>query len=319
VITSPNVDFVPEPHIFEDENLQPRADGRFGLVDCSQWPQLYDKEYQYSVCIPRKDSVPSLAIAWYDLTRDDFVIPTGSKSAVGTLGDRRVKDFEYLLQLLHGRQHHLQGRTAVKEILSVRMSSAQHGVLRLRHHPLVLRDLVVFIAQLQRTLLDIHALLDYIEILHPLFASPPSKPVPVNPTWMGCFTKDTEVCESLYFTGVPVWLIRREHFIPKTMNIIHPVRLTFPDNIVRAMYSENGVVRSFPVIYRGPSGIYRHYHTRRPYEGTFTEQPEAIAALSAAHPISTQQHSLHGGKHVTHKQTKTARVKAATGPYMEGM
>ena len=75
------------------------------------------------------------------------------------------------------------------------------------------------------------------------------------------------------------------------MNIIHPVWLTFPDNIVRAMYSENEVVRSFPVIYRGPSCIYRHYHTHRPYEGTFAEQPEAIAALSVAHPISTQQHS----------------------------
>ena len=100
MITSPNVDFVLEPHIFEGKDLQPCADGHFGLVDCSQWPQLYDKEYRYSVCIPRKDSVPSLAIAWYDLTRDDFVIPTGFKSVVGTLGDRRVKDFKHLLHLL---------------------------------------------------------------------------------------------------------------------------------------------------------------------------------------------------------------------------
>ncbi|KIM62969.1 hypothetical protein SCLCIDRAFT_48779, partial [Scleroderma citrinum Foug A] len=85
VITSPNVDFVPEPHIFGDEDLQPHADGHFGLVDCFQWPQLYNREYQYSVCIPQKDSVPSLAIAWHDVTQDDFVIPTGSTSAVGTL------------------------------------------------------------------------------------------------------------------------------------------------------------------------------------------------------------------------------------------
>ncbi|KIM51788.1 hypothetical protein SCLCIDRAFT_49892, partial [Scleroderma citrinum Foug A] len=56
VIISPNVDFVPEPLIFEDEDLQPCADGHFGLVDCFQWPQLHDKEYKYSVCIPRKDS-----------------------------------------------------------------------------------------------------------------------------------------------------------------------------------------------------------------------------------------------------------------------
>jgi len=67
------------------------------------------------------------------------------------LGDRSVKDFKHLLQLLRGR-HLLQDRTAVKEILSVWMSSAQHGVLRLRHHPLVFKDLAVFVAQVQCTL-----------------------------------------------------------------------------------------------------------------------------------------------------------------------
>ncbi|KIM57105.1 hypothetical protein SCLCIDRAFT_131292, partial [Scleroderma citrinum Foug A] len=149
------------------------------------------------------------------------------------------------------------------EILSTRTSSAQHEVKRLRHHPLVFRDLVVFIAQVQHTLLDIHTLLDYIEILHPLLTSPPSKPVHTNPTWMGCFTKETQICKSFYFAGVLVWLVRHQEFIPNTMNIIHPVRLTFPENIVRAMYSENGAVKSFPVIYCGPSGISRHYHTCR--------------------------------------------------------
>ncbi|KAL4068791.1 hypothetical protein V8B97DRAFT_2024705 [Scleroderma yunnanense] len=212
VITSPNIGFVPEPHIFKDKDLQPHADGHFRL-----------------------DSVPSLAIAWYDLTQDDFIVPTGSKSVVGTLQDARVKEFEQLLWLLHNHHHHLWDRMAAK-------------------------DLVIFVVQFQCTLLDIHALLDYIEILHPLLASPPSKPVPMNPTWMGCFTKDTEV--------------------------------------FRAMYSENGVVKLH-------------------YEGTLAEQPEPIAGPSAAHPISTQQHSLDGGKHVTQKQTRTARVKAATGPYMK--
>ncbi|KIM54121.1 hypothetical protein SCLCIDRAFT_89023, partial [Scleroderma citrinum Foug A] len=78
---------------------------------------------------------------------------------------------------------------------------------------LIFRDLVVFVAQLQRTLLDIHALLDYIKILHPLFANPHSKPVCTNPTWMGCFTTSTEICEALYFVGAPIWLVRSEQLI----------------------------------------------------------------------------------------------------------
>ncbi|KIM50860.1 hypothetical protein SCLCIDRAFT_144552, partial [Scleroderma citrinum Foug A] len=85
VITSPNVDYVLEPHIFDDQEHHPRADGRFGLVDCFQWPQKYDKDYVFAICIPQKDTILSLEIVWYTPTADDFIIPAGSKFAVGTL------------------------------------------------------------------------------------------------------------------------------------------------------------------------------------------------------------------------------------------
>ena len=68
---------------------------------------------------------------------------------------------------------------------------AQHEVVCLQHHPLVLQDLIIFIVQLQHTLLDIHTMLDYFEIVHLLLENPPSKPIHANPTWMGCFTSDT--------------------------------------------------------------------------------------------------------------------------------
>ncbi|KAI6019359.1 hypothetical protein BKA83DRAFT_53488, partial [Pisolithus microcarpus] len=110
------------------------------------------------------------------------------------------------------------------------------------------QDLIVFVAQLQRKLLDIHALLDYIEFVHPLLRNPLSRPPSVNGIWMGCFTKSTEVCEALYFAGVPVWLVRSEAYISLTMNVVHSVRLSCPDDIVRAMYMENGVAKPFPSI-----------------------------------------------------------------------
>ncbi|KAI6106467.1 hypothetical protein EDD16DRAFT_1462682, partial [Pisolithus croceorrhizus] len=113
---------------------------------------------------------------------------------------------------------------------------------------LVFRDLVVFVAQLQRTLLDIYAVLQYVEILYPLLNTLPSHPVLTNPNWMGCFTNNTQVCKVLYFAGVPVWLVHREEFIPPTMNIVQPVRLTYPDRIVKAVYTENGVAKPFPAI-----------------------------------------------------------------------
>ena len=108
MITSPNVDFVPEPHLFEEDELRPRANGHFGLVDCFQWPQNYEKEYEYSVCIPHKDSLLTHAVAWYNPTRDDFIIPPGSKFAVGMLRDAKVKEFEQLHHFLRNCHHLLR-------------------------------------------------------------------------------------------------------------------------------------------------------------------------------------------------------------------
>ncbi|KIM57575.1 hypothetical protein SCLCIDRAFT_130261, partial [Scleroderma citrinum Foug A] len=107
VITSPNVNYVPESHIFDDQEHCPHADGRFGLVNCFQWPQKYNKDYAFAICIPWKDTILSLEIAWYTPTADDFIIPTGSKFAVGTLQEAKVKAFEELLQHLHNHLHHL--------------------------------------------------------------------------------------------------------------------------------------------------------------------------------------------------------------------
>ncbi|KIO09260.1 hypothetical protein M404DRAFT_132475, partial [Pisolithus tinctorius Marx 270] len=52
VITLPHADYITDPHIFDDQDLQCRADSWFGLVDCFQWPQTYEKEYEYSMCVP---------------------------------------------------------------------------------------------------------------------------------------------------------------------------------------------------------------------------------------------------------------------------
>ena len=86
----------------------PCADAHSGLIDCFQWPQKYDKDYVFAICIPQKDTILSPEIMWYTLTADDFIIPTGSKFAVGMLREAKVKAFEELLQHLCNCLHHLQ-------------------------------------------------------------------------------------------------------------------------------------------------------------------------------------------------------------------
>ncbi|KAI6137945.1 hypothetical protein BKA82DRAFT_154890, partial [Pisolithus tinctorius] len=110
-------------------------------------------------------------------------------------------------------------------------------------------DLIMFIAQLQHKILDIYALLEYIEHVYPLLLNPLLCPLQANSTWMGCFVRATEVCEALYFAGVPIWLVFSKEYIPLTMNIVHSVQLTYPDSIVRSMYTENSVAKPFPSIW----------------------------------------------------------------------
>jgi hypothetical protein len=82
VITTPNMTFVPEPHV-DEEDIRARADGRFGVADCFQWPQLYADRFNWTVCIPRKESHPlpkPLSWAWYtpileDLCQSSSVAP----------------------------------------------------------------------------------------------------------------------------------------------------------------------------------------------------------------------------------------------------
>ncbi|KAI6146022.1 hypothetical protein BKA82DRAFT_33577 [Pisolithus tinctorius] len=286
VITSPNMDFVEEPYIFEEEELCCHADRRLG------------------------HSIPTLQIVWYNPTPSDFVVPTGSRFAVGTLQSAKVAAFEEALQSLCSRHHTLRDRPVGQDALRTLMHLARHEVMRLQQHPLLFRDLVMFVAQLQRKILDIYTLLEYIEYVYPLLLNPPSRPPQANSTWMGCFVRATEVCEALYFAGVPVWLVHSKEYIPLTMNIVCSVRLTYPDGIVRSMYMENGVAKPFPSIWRGPSNALHQYHTRHGYEGTLADAPER---LPISYPSSSRPSSSSGRQPAT-RQSRTARDRASAGP-----
>ncbi|KAI6037736.1 hypothetical protein EDC04DRAFT_2604521 [Pisolithus marmoratus] len=48
-ITSPNVDYVPQPFIFEEARVEPLCDGQFGHIDCFQWLQLHAECYVWSL------------------------------------------------------------------------------------------------------------------------------------------------------------------------------------------------------------------------------------------------------------------------------
>ncbi|KAI6135984.1 hypothetical protein F5141DRAFT_995597 [Pisolithus sp. B1] len=143
-----------------------------------------------------------------------------------------------------------------------------------------------------------------------LLRTPLLHPPSVNGNWMGCFTKSTEVCEALYFSGVPIWLVCSEAYISLTMSVVHSVGLMYPDEVVRATYRENGAAKPFPSIWHEPSNILCHYHMSSGYEGTLADTPEPLPVTypSSSHPSSS------GRKQPSRKQTRSAREKASVSP-----
>jgi len=313
------MDWVPEFHNNDSDELRARADGRFGLVDCFQWPQIYSPEFEYAVCVPRKETSPiELQFAWYTPTKDDFDIKPGGAFAVGTLRSHIVDGIDNLFTIARNRVQKWQAtRPGKKDIVSKMLSSLKHDINTLRRHPLTYRDIVVYVAQAQRSFLDVIAFMDYVEVVQPRIALTAWLPPSVNTNWMGCFTYDSRLCDTLFKAGVPVWLVRAEAYISPDMNIIKPVLLTFPDHITKSMYCESGrVVKPFPLLYRGVGGFNCHFHTRRNYCDMLGENPEPpSSSVAPQNPASGKapsqaQQKKKGRRDANLKLTKTSMYMA---------
>ncbi|KAG2104650.1 uncharacterized protein F5147DRAFT_579745, partial [Suillus discolor] len=294
VITTPNMHFVPEFRHFDDEILQVRADGHFGVIDCFQWPQAYDDTFCYAACIPRKEAFLSphpLYWAWFTPTQNDLKSIPGNSFPVGTLASDKVEGLQSLFKLAEQRLHDC--------LLSLR-----HAVARLKSHPLTFRDLLIFVTDAQRLFLDIYSDIDWVLIAQPLTTS--GLRHAVRGDWMGTFVQSSDVCEKLFCAGVPVWYVRASAYIPPNMKVVEPVLLTRPDHIIIGMYTEGSKVRPFEVIYHGPGGHSCHVHVRRLYAGTTHLDPKAANPQPSSSSNSDPKGSSHG-KAPSRQKTRPAQ------------
>ena len=149
-------------------------------------------------------------------------------------------------------------------------SAIKSTLLRLRDCPLSYRDLVGQVAEFQRLCLDLHAMLDYVEIYEPRLAisltEDGTTPL-VDPKMMGCFTSDLEVACKLYRMGLPFWLIRSEGAIDSSKTKIKRLVSLLPpsQDIVTAEWYDHrtGTELPFPTLHHGYSGRDRHFASRR--------------------------------------------------------
>jgi hypothetical protein len=283
VFTSPNVFWVPLFN-FNACPLCARKDGRFGLEDPFQHPQMWSSKHSWTPCISRKprraedlDMHPLKAV-WWTPTQADYCLQPGSTFAqLGRLTPAALKPLQDLEVMIISRLRVFQEQAEG----GVNMVANKYGYiikttfLLLKDCPSSFRDIVGQVAEFQRLVLDLYAILDYITTYDRRLAAPISNFREPNnqpnmcltaENIMGCFTNDPEVASKCLISMIPVWLIRKEASIQKGIKIkrVDCFRMPSESIVVDEWHDEvTGLIRPFPTLHEGVSGFARHLAARR--------------------------------------------------------
>jgi hypothetical protein len=194
VITSPNMDFVPDLRHYQDEEVKARADGRFGLIDPFQWPQMYSARHWWSVAIPRPRTVSQIEMAWFTPTPTDFVsLPDAD---VGHLSPQIIDKLDHLVVTIRYRRATLPS-SKHDEMATFFATRLYNSFDILCRQPFTFRDILLMTTSMQRRFLDAYALFEYLEIAEPRITQGKTMN-PLLDTWMGAFTTDVNLANEWY-------------------------------------------------------------------------------------------------------------------------
>jgi hypothetical protein len=237
----------------EDTEVKRRADIRYGAEDPTLWPQPWVPLFCYLGSIPRKPDDPNdnLPILWWDPTRDDFKSFSGSLvDGLGELSGSKLLSLRKMMSCLESRiEDHRKAFPNPNKLLLVLVRAMQDSFTRLDSLKTTFTEMRVGISEFQRYYLEVHGMLDYMEIYKPRMdgARCPAESVE---NCVGAFTHIPRIAQDFYTAGLPVWLLR-----PSTVwdtaarcNILKIITPLDPANIL--CVSEH--FPPFPSIFYGP-------------------------------------------------------------------
>ncbi|KAI1783517.1 hypothetical protein LXA43DRAFT_903422, partial [Ganoderma leucocontextum] len=255
LITSPNVDYVPE--IVEGiVAVHIRENGRFGKHDPILWPQVYASKYPYLVALPKGPSLPANEPApslppspmSTPPSKDDFVVlPNTPIQAFGRFAPQYLDRLEPLVLNMSSkvRQYIPIPSTIDLEPLHRHeqdMTTAWH---RVRFISATYRDQVVQLGAVQRYWLLCSAFMTYYDLL---YHSQRSQPLPLHSQLMGAWTSEPKVAQTLFGLGIPVWLVRASHVVSPDIRVGKVVPVVSADGLCHQRFY--GV----EPVYRGLAG-----------------------------------------------------------------
>ena len=253
---------------FDPQPLRARADGRFGLEDCWQHPQVWTEKYSFAPAIMRKPSTSielekyEFRLLWWNPQRSDYILLRGS--AFADLGKLSLQAAEPLLEIqkkISDRLRRFSEQNPIPNPVHYYEASMRSTCTRLQDCPMSFRDVVGQVTELQRICLDLLAMLDWLEIFHPLSIDETRQHHrPADYSRVGCFTSNPEVTKRLFLAGLPVWLIRFDYSLPSTIKIKGVTAYALPsrDIVVEDWHDQSGSPCPFPTLHHGKSGADHH-------------------------------------------------------------
>lgn len=273
--TTPNQDVIWNSSPTREVYL--RSDFRFGPHDPTLWPQPYVPDYCHLAAIPCKPMDPDdpLSIMWWNPTHGDFVSSGGGVlDGLGKLTSARYKQFWMKKDEIVARVTQYRRNTPNPNRFVIQLETTLgHIYIRLGQLRTSFTQMSMGVTEFQRCFLELHGLLDYLEIYKPRIEGiePPATTVA---TCVGAITVLPQVLQDFFRAGIPIWYVQPCQPGPFPHNVLNVVT---PFEPVKFLCLEKPDP-PFPVIYDGDSNLrdrydayYRFLQTRlvfkNPFEG----------------------------------------------------
>ena len=250
VITSPNADYIPEPFV-GIVRVCMRSDYRYGENDPFQWPQVFTPGFEFLsvIRLPYSSPHPYESIWWTPNCETDFrPIEGGVFKSLGLLASASLARLDALVDAMTRHVEEHCRRLGVPDARLSRFNTAMVDARnRLLHFPATFRDTCFQVREVQRFWLLCRAVMDYTCISANV---DPAQRTQLG--FMGAFTTDPGVMQTLARGGIPVWFIRPRPTVSSTDVDNKMVQMKPPISVVQTPWQSNA-----PAVYSGLSG-YNH-------------------------------------------------------------
>lgn len=261
-ITTMNATYIVEP-ILGERTVRVRVDGRLGSDDHTRIPHPFEQSYPHFPCIRQRNDEPVWAVLWWTPRDDDFEAMSAQVvSGLVRLSARRLEALNAILTVIYQAASdlvalRLKRKEKPEPSIPQLQAFARHIISRLLSSAMPAQKLIFSVAEVQRVLLELDALVQYLSVYLPNM----SKSLPADsrvrtstaPVVGAVFT-DAWRAELYASVGVPVWLYRGTSDLPATRVEKSVKMITVKERGVELAYS---VKYTPPTIFTGPVGVER--------------------------------------------------------------